>query len=54
MFGRFLIDFYIDFKTAQEGPKTAQDGDPSAKTAPKTAPRWFQEAPKVRIPFVFF
>ena len=39
----FLIDFDIDFKTAQEGPKTAQDGDPSAKTAPRGP----QDGPKM-------
>ena len=31
----FLIDFDIDFKTAQDGPKTPQDGAPSAKKAPR-------------------
>ena len=39
----FLINFDIDLKTAQEGPKTAQDGDPSAKTAPRGP----QDGPKM-------
>ena len=52
----FLIDFDIDFKTAQEGPKTAQDGDPSAKTAPrgpqdgpKMAPRGPKSSDRIRV-----
>ena len=52
----FLIDFDIDFKTAQEGPKTAHDGDPSAKTAPrgsqdgpKMAPRGPKSSHRIRV-----
>ena len=39
---KFLIDFGMDFRTAQEGPKIAQDSDPSAKTAPRGP----QDSPK--------
>ena len=41
-----MIDFDIDFKEAQEVPKTAQDGDPSAKTAPRGGQDGFKMAPR--------
>ena len=56
----FLIDFDIDFKTAQEGPKTAQDGPrrrSKRQDGPKRPPRRAQdghEAPKVRVFFLSF
>ena len=53
----FLIDFYIDFKTAQEGSKTAQDGPrrrSKRQDGPKRPPRRPQEAPGARVqPFIF-
>ena len=45
----FLIDFDIDFKTAQEGPKTAQDAPrrrSKRQDGPKRSPRLPQEASK--------
>ena len=45
----FLIDFDIDFKTAQEGPKTAQDGPrrrSKRQDGPKRPPRRPQDGPK--------
>ncbi len=45
----FLIDFDIDFKTAQEGPKTPQDGPrrrSKRQDGPKRPPRRPQDGPK--------
>ena len=45
----FLIDFDIDFKTAQHGPKTAQDGPrrrSKRQDGPKRPPRRPQDGPK--------
>ena len=45
----FLIDFDIDFKTAQEGPKTAQDAPrrrSKRQDGPKSPPRRPQDGPK--------
>ena len=45
----FLIDFYIDFKTAQEGSKTAQDAPrrrSKRQDGPKRPPRRPQDGPK--------
>ena len=44
----FLIDFYIDFKTAQEGSKTAQDAPrrrSKRQDGPKRPPRRPQDGP---------
>ena len=45
----FLIEFGIDFKTAQEGPKTAQDAPrrrSKRQDGPKRPPRRPQDGPK--------
>ena len=52
----FLIDFDIDFKTAQEGPKTAQDGPrrrSKRQDGPKRPPRRPQDGPKRPQKFAF-
>ena len=44
----FLINFYIDFKTAQEGSKTTQDAPrrrSKRQDGPKRPPRWPQDGP---------
>ena len=53
----FLIDFDIDFKTAQEGPKTAQDAPrrrSKRQDGPKRPPRRPQDGPKRPQEFVLF
>ena len=49
----FLIDFDIDFKTSQDGPKTAQDGDPSAKTVPRAPQDGSKMAPSGAKSWIF-
>ena len=53
----FLIDFDIDFKTAQESPKTAQDAPrrrSKRQDGPKRPPRRPQDGPKRPQKFAFF
>ena len=53
----FLIDFYIDFKTAQEGSKTAQDAPrrrSKRQDGPKRPPRQPQDGTKWRQKLGFF
>ena len=52
----FLIDFYIDFKTAQEGPKTAQHAPrrrSKRQDGPKRPPRRPQDGPMRPQKFAF-
>ena len=49
------IDRFLHrFLEGPRRPKSAQDGDPSAKTAPRSSPRRPQEGPKKRIAIVSF
>ena len=48
-FFNFLIDFDVDFKRAQEGPKTVQDAQrrrSKGQDGPKRSPRRRQESPR--------